>query len=53
MKMRVELGSDDAYHIDEKEAIKELLRAHGMSDANPSPIGNDSYEVVADDVVLL
>ena len=26
--MQVELGSDGAYRIDHKEAIKELLRAH-------------------------
>ena len=53
--MRVELGSDGAYRIDQEEAIKELLRAHGMSDANPTktPIGDDCYEVVADDVALL
>ena len=28
--MRVELGSDGAYRIDQEEAIKELLRAHGI-----------------------
>ena len=53
--MRVELGSDNAYRIDQEEAIKELLHAHGMSDENltKTPIGNDCYEVVADDVALL
>ena len=41
--MRVELGSDGAYRIAQKEAIKELLRALGMSDANSTrtPIGDD------------
>uniref|UniRef100_A0AAV1UMW7 Uncharacterized protein n=1 Tax=Peronospora matthiolae TaxID=2874970 RepID=A0AAV1UMW7_9STRA len=53
--MRVELGSDGAYRIDQEEAIKELLRAHGMCDANPTktPIGGDCYEVVGDDAALL
>ena len=53
--MRVKLGSDGAYRIDQEEAIKELLRAHEMSDANPTktPIGDDCYEVVGDDAILL
>ena len=40
--MRVELRSDDAYRIDQEEATKEILRAHGMHDANPTktPIGD-------------
>ena len=53
--MRLELGSDGAYRIDQEEASKELLRAHGMSHANPTktPIGDDCYEVVGDDATLL
>ena len=53
--MRVKLGSDGACRIDQEEAIKELLRAHEMSDANPTKIsiGDDCYEVVVDDVALL
>ena len=53
--LRVEIGSDGAYRIDQEETIKELLRAHGMSDANSTktPIGDDCYEVAADDVALL
>ena len=53
--MRVELESDGAYRIDQEEVIKEVLRSHGMSDANltKTPIGHDCYEVVGDDAVLL
>uniref|UniRef100_A0AAV1TVF5 Reverse transcriptase Ty1/copia-type domain-containing protein n=1 Tax=Peronospora matthiolae TaxID=2874970 RepID=A0AAV1TVF5_9STRA len=53
--MRVEFGSDGAYRIDQKEAIKELLRAHGMSDANSkkTTIGDECYEVVNGDTALL
>uniref|UniRef100_A0AAV1T3B5 Uncharacterized protein n=1 Tax=Peronospora matthiolae TaxID=2874970 RepID=A0AAV1T3B5_9STRA len=34
--MRVDLGSDGAYCIDKEEAIKEILRANAMRDANPT-----------------
>ena len=34
--MRVKLGSDGAYRIDQEDAIKELLRDHEMSNANPT-----------------
>ena len=55
LEMRVELGSDGVYRIDQEEDIKESLRAHGMSDASPTktPIGDYCYEVVGDDAVLL
>lgn len=53
--MRVELGSDGAYQIDQEEAIKELLRPHGMSDANATktPIGDNCYVVIEEDASLL
>uniref|UniRef100_A0AAV1TYV5 Uncharacterized protein n=1 Tax=Peronospora matthiolae TaxID=2874970 RepID=A0AAV1TYV5_9STRA len=49
--MRVELGSDGAYRIDQEEVIK---RAHGMSDVNltKTPI-DECYEIVGDDAALL
>uniref|UniRef100_A0AAV1UVM7 Uncharacterized protein n=1 Tax=Peronospora matthiolae TaxID=2874970 RepID=A0AAV1UVM7_9STRA len=41
--MRMEFGRYGAYRIDQEEAIKELLHANGMSDANPTktPIVDD------------
>ena len=52
--IRVELGSNVAYRIDQEEVIKERFRAHGMSDANltKTPIEGGCYEVVVDDVAL-
>uniref|UniRef100_M4BNX9 Uncharacterized protein n=1 Tax=Hyaloperonospora arabidopsidis (strain Emoy2) TaxID=559515 RepID=M4BNX9_HYAAE len=51
--MPEELGG--SCRIDQKEAIKELLRAHGMSYSDPTntPIGDDCYKVVGDDAALL
>ena len=53
--MRVELGDDGSYRIDQGEAIKELMRAHVMTDANTTktPIGDECFEVLIDDAVLL
>ena len=53
--MPEELGSEGSCRIDQKEAIKELLRAHGMSYSDPTntPIGDDCYEVVGEDAALL
>ena len=53
--MQLELGSDGMYRTDQEEAIKEILRADGMSDANPTkkPIGDECYEVVDEEDALL
>ncbi|CAI5726709.1 unnamed protein product [Peronospora effusa] len=47
--MRVKIGDDGSYRIDQEEAIKELLRAHGMNDASTTktPIGGECYETHA------
>lgn len=39
--MRIDLGDNGGYHINQEEAIGELLRTNGMADANSmrSPIG--------------
>ena len=52
--MRVELADDGGYRTDQ-EAIRELLRAHGMTDVNTtkSPIGEECYEVLDNDALLL
>ena len=53
--MRVELGNDGAYLIDQEEAIKELIRAHGRSDANSTktPIEDEYADIIGDDAALL
>ena len=53
--MRVEITEDYGYRIDQAEAIRELLRAHGMIEANATKtsIGEECYEVVEDDAMLL
>ena len=53
--MRVQLGSDGAYRIDQEKAIKELLCAHQISDAKTTKtlIGDDCYKVVEDEAALL
>ncbi|GAB9471215.1 unnamed protein product, partial [Globisporangium polare] len=45
--MRVERAEGGGYSLDQEEAIDELLREHGLQDANSvrSPIGDDCYEV--------
>uniref|UniRef100_A0AAV1VIT7 Reverse transcriptase Ty1/copia-type domain-containing protein n=1 Tax=Peronospora matthiolae TaxID=2874970 RepID=A0AAV1VIT7_9STRA len=45
--MRVTRNEDRGYFLDQEEAIVDLLRDHGMNDANSSrvPIGTDVYEV--------
>ena len=55
MGMRVELGSEGAYRIDQEEDTKELLRAHGMSDAKPTKtsIGDKCYDIIRDNAALM
>ena len=53
--MSVELDDDCGYRIDQEEAIRKLLRAHGIKEANATkaPIGEKCYEVLDDDSMLL
>ncbi|GAB9476013.1 unnamed protein product, partial [Globisporangium polare] len=45
--MRVERAEGGGHSLDQEEAIDELLREHGLQDANSvrSPTGDDCYEV--------
>ena len=45
--MRVTRNEDRGYFLHQEEAIVDLLRDHGMTDANSSraPIGTDVYKV--------
>uniref|UniRef100_A0AAV1T8A3 Uncharacterized protein n=1 Tax=Peronospora matthiolae TaxID=2874970 RepID=A0AAV1T8A3_9STRA len=53
--MRVQLASEGEYKLDQEEAIGDLVRDKGLVDANPTktPIGDDCYEIEADDTALL
>uniref|UniRef100_A0AAV1VA15 Reverse transcriptase Ty1/copia-type domain-containing protein n=1 Tax=Peronospora matthiolae TaxID=2874970 RepID=A0AAV1VA15_9STRA len=53
--MRVTIDTSGGYVIYQAEAIGELLREHGLEDANTTkaPIGADCYKVLPDDGVLL
>uniref|UniRef100_A0AAV1UC00 Reverse transcriptase Ty1/copia-type domain-containing protein n=1 Tax=Peronospora matthiolae TaxID=2874970 RepID=A0AAV1UC00_9STRA len=53
--MRVALDGDGFYIMDQEEAIKDLLREHGLNEANPTlaSIGADCYEVQDEDSALL
>uniref|UniRef100_A0AAV1TDT7 Polyprotein n=1 Tax=Peronospora matthiolae TaxID=2874970 RepID=A0AAV1TDT7_9STRA len=53
--MCVTIDNSGGYVVDQAEAIGELLREHGLEDANPTkaPIGADCYDVLPDDSALL
>lgn len=53
--MKVALGDDGGYVLNQEEAIGDLLREHDLSDANTtlSPIGADCYEVQQTDCALV
>ena len=53
--MRVAIEDDGSYVLDQSIAIGELLREHGLENANSmrAPIGSDSYEVQPEDCALL
>ena len=53
--MRVTIDNSGGYVLDQAEAIGELLREHGLEDANSTkaPIGADCYDVLPDDSALL
>ncbi|CAI5725092.1 unnamed protein product [Peronospora effusa] len=53
--MRVAVDDDGSYVIDQEGAINDLLREHGLDDANSTrtPIGADCYEVPTTDSALL
>ena len=53
--MRVALDDDGSSVLDQEEAIKDLLREHGLYEANSTlaPIGADCYEVQDEDSALL
>ena len=55
LDMRAELADDGGCRIDQEEATRELLRAHGMMDANATktPIDEECYIVLDDDAILL
>ena len=53
--MRVTIDNSGGYVLDQAEAIGELLREHGLEDANSTkaPVGADCYNVLSDDSALL
>ena len=53
--MRVTIDNSGVYVLDQAEAIGELLREHGLEDANPTkaPIGADCYDLLPDDSALI
>lgn len=53
--MRVEIDNDGGYIIDQENAINDILKEHGLEDANSTrtPIGADCYEIPATDSALL
>uniref|UniRef100_A0AAV1T191 Integrase catalytic domain-containing protein n=1 Tax=Peronospora matthiolae TaxID=2874970 RepID=A0AAV1T191_9STRA len=53
--MRVQLACEGGYKLDQEKAIGDLVRDNGLVDANPTrtPIGDDCYEIEADDTALL
>ena len=53
--MRVTIDNSGGYVLEQAEAIGELLREHGLEDANPTkaPIGADCYDLLSDDSALL
>uniref|UniRef100_A0AAV1VGV3 LAGLIDADG endonuclease n=1 Tax=Peronospora matthiolae TaxID=2874970 RepID=A0AAV1VGV3_9STRA len=53
--MRVVLNDGGEYQLDQEEAINDLLREHGLSNANLTlaPIGSDCYEIHPSDNALL
>ena len=53
--MRVTIDNSAGYVLDQAEAIGELLREHGLEDANPTkaPIVADCYDLLPDDSALL
>ncbi|CAI5716713.1 unnamed protein product [Peronospora effusa] len=53
--MRVAVDDDSSYVIDQEGAINDLLREHGLDDADSTrtPIGADCYEVPTTDSALL
>ena len=53
--MRVKIDNDGSYIIDQENAINDILKEHGLEDANSTrtPIGADCYEVPTTDSALL
>uniref|UniRef100_A0AAV1UNM5 Reverse transcriptase Ty1/copia-type domain-containing protein n=1 Tax=Peronospora matthiolae TaxID=2874970 RepID=A0AAV1UNM5_9STRA len=53
--MRVAMEDDGNYVLDQTEAIGDLLREHGLENANATraPIVSDCYEVLPEDCELL
>ena len=53
--IRIDLSAVGSYRLDREEAIGDLLRANGLTDANSkrAPIGDDCYEDQDGEVTLL